>query len=640
MTKKGIAAVFFIFFFLFLLLYINPRIIHTCNGASIAAWVRFSHAQANAAGITQKAGSYHFPKLILETTPAYFKQAVFPPGGVTRFVITILMEACAYPVAGALLITICAWLLFAIPPLFSRQCGGSPLLISRYLLPLWLLAACAGYELNVLFWMIPLLGAFTAASLYQRLKQRGVVVNAAAMTVLFWVVWYLCGPACILFLILALLHNLFSAPRSLAINMPTAALSAAIIYIVEYLFVPPEYAMDFGFLLSPPMAPVFAIVGISAIIVFFHPATVRFLLRGHANKLLSRKIPEWARATLVLLLAALTIALIAAAPLNRDTRTVARTLHFLLEKQWNRILSEDFTALYRNFPRENSGLQTFAAHAVCRAQYERGQLGSALFSRPLSQFSAEPLMLLDATLVSGFANWIAALDLYAELGLVNLAEKVTGETMECMGPYDFLVYRRVQLQAAKGNCTAAAVYCRKLAGMPLFRRKALSFLEKLNDSAALAADSHVAHLRQCMDTVDYFLYQSREETMLRSILKSNPKNRMAYEYLIAFYLLTGEPGKASSEISRAADLGYDTLPCHWQEALCLAMSQDSSWAAQAPELPVRPETMERFDRFMQRYSLLENDPAAAPRKLEDEFGDSYFFFYTFEFTRNTRGFRR
>ena len=307
-------------------------------------------------------------------------------------------------------------------------------------------------------------------------------------------------------------------------------------------------------------------------------------------------------------------------------------LHFLLEKQWDRILAEDYTALYRNFPRENSGLQTFAAHAICRAQYEKGELGSMLFSRPLAQFSAEPLMLIDATLLHGFANWIAALDLYAALGLVNCAEKVAGEAMECIGPYDFLLYRRALLQAAKGNREAAAVYCRKLAGMPLYRKQAQSLLEKLNDSVALAADSRIARLRRYMDTADYFLFKSREEIMLQSMLKSNPKNRMAYEYLIAFYLLTGLPGSAAEEIVDAPRLGYGSLPRCWQEALCITMSQDSAWAARATELPVRPETMERFGRFLQRYSLLENDPAAAPRELEAEFGDSYFYFYTFEFT--------
>ena len=636
MTKKGTAAAFFVFYFLFLFLYINPRIIHTCNGASLAAWVRFSHTQVNTSGTTLKAEPYHYPKLILETTPAYFQQVVLPPGGADRFAVTLVMEACAFRAAGALLLTAVAWLLFALLPLYSRQCGGSPLPCGRYLLPLWLLASCAGYELSALFWMVPVLGALAAACLYQRLRTGSASMRAAAQAALFWTAWYLCGPACMLFLALALIHEIFRAVRSLAVIGPVAAVCVAILFFVENSVVRPEYAMSLGFLLEPPLPPIIALAGIPAIVVFSHPAVVRLLLRGHADKVFARRMPGAAGAALVSLITALTICWIAADPVNRDMRTVARTLHFLLEKKWDRILSEDYAPLYRNFPGENGGLQTFAAQAVCRAQFEKGQLGSALFSRPLAQFSAEPLLLLDATLVYGFANWIAALDLYSALGLVNLAEKVTGETMESMGPYDFLLYRRTQLQAAKGNCAAAAVYCRKLAGMPLYRSRALGFLARLNDSAALAADGRIAHLRQCMDTVDYFLFKSPEETMLRSMLKSNPKNRMAYEYLIAYYLLTGQPGKAADEIGRAPLLGYTALPRHWQEALCITMSQDSAWASRAAELPIRPETMDRFDRFMQRYSFLENDPAAAPRELEAEFGDSYFYFYTFECTGKAR----
>jgi len=626
MIKLGTAWLFFVFFFLYLLLYVNPRIIHTCNGVFVSAWVRSSRTPEK----TQKTESFHFPKLILETTPDYIRQVVVPPGGATRFAITLIMEASAFAVPGALLITACGWLLFVLIPLFSRQCGGSPLHIIRYLLPLWLFAACASYELNVLFWIVPLIVAFAAACLYQR--QHHSYIAAAVAIALFWIVWYLCGWACLLFGALVVIHELFRRARALAIIGPTVGVCAAFYYYIESSIVPPGSAMNFRFLLEPPLPIALALAVILATVVLFHPTSMRFLLRSHADKMLLIKMPGLFRASLILLLTAMVMCWIVTDQVNRDTRIVSRTLYHILEKQWDRILSENYSAIYRNFPRENGNLQTFVTHAVCRAHYEKGGLGSLLFSRPQAQFSAEPLMLLDATLLYGFPNWIAALDLYTELGLVNCAEKAAGETVECMGPYDFLLYRRALLQAAKGNSDAAAVYSRKLAGMPLYRKQALSFLEKLEDSTKLAADGTILRLRTCMDTSDYFLFSAREETMLQCLLKSNPKNRMAYEYLIAYYLLTGRPGNAAEAISRAAERGFHTLPRHWQEALCITMSQDSAWAARAADLPIQPETMDRFDRFMQRYSVLENDPATAPRELQAEFGDSYFYFYTFEFT--------
>jgi hypothetical protein len=121
--------------------------------------------------------------------------------------------------------------------------------------------------------------------------------------------------------------------------------------------------------------------------------------------------------------------------------------------------------------------------------------------------------------------------------------------------------------------------------------------------------------------------------MLRSLLDRNPANRAAGEYLMAYYLQTGQLKKIADNIFRAADFGYRRmLPRHWEEALCIYAYEDSV-TAKMQEFPLRGETVATLRRYLEAYAPYENDPVKeiyAASKLKGEFGASYFYFYTFQ----------
>src|SRR5208337_2601396 len=150
-----------------------------------------------------------------------------------------------------------------------------------------------------------------------------------------------------------------------------------------------------------------------------------------------------------------------------------------------------------------------------------------------------PVLMLQNTLTGGYVNWVVVLELAMDLGMVNTAEKITGEIMENMGPYPGIIYRRALIQIAKGNGDAAAVYLNKLACMPFYRAEAKHLLGMLDNNGALLSEPRIAAMRAYMDTTDYFLFTVSYETTYKNLLKSNPGNKTAYDYLMTYYLLTG-----------------------------------------------------------------------------------------------------
>jgi len=623
--EYGLPAGFFAFFFIYLLVYIDPRVIYSCNGFDLYSYVHYTCSGDISKSNIIDHHRYGDHRFILELTPSCLKDIVTVPGGLTGFLVTLVVYACHYPVMGALAITAIAWLLYFLFPVYIRRCGGPALVVCRYLPAVFLVTICARYELNYLFCLMPVMGALTAGIIYQRLSSRSSASCFFTFSLLFWPTYWFFQWAALLFTLFVIIHEIFLRPKTFLIPGVAAAVNIGVLVMIERYGISVENSIHISEFFLPIVPPIMVIAYFPLVAIMLKPAM------AHLPASL-RAAPPMIRPLVLLVVVAGFFVWSVNDTDNRKTRTIARTLHHIQNGQWEQILKEKSSSLYTTFPITNDPLQQFMIHAVNRALYKTGQLGEKMFLYPQASFSPEPLLLFKNTLTYGHAQWAASLDLFLDLGLVNLAEKLAGELIECMGPYPSFIYRSALIQIARGDTRAASVYLNRLSTMPFCRREARQLLQMLNDDTALASDSRIASLKACMDTSDYFLYQTDEETMLRSLLNRNPANKAAYEYLMAWYLQTGQLKKIADNIFRAADFGYrHLLPRHWEEALCIYAYEDSVTATMQ-EFPLRGETVATLRRYLEAYAPYENDPGKELRAaslLKAGFGTTYFYFYTF-----------
>jgi hypothetical protein len=172
--------------------------------------------------------------------------------------------------------------------------------------------------------------------------------------------------------------------------------------------------------------------------------------------------------------------------------------------------------------------------------------------------------------------------------------------------------------------------------MPFYRAEAKRLLGMLDNGNGLNAEPRIASMRANMDTVDYFLGTVKDETVLSNLLKSNPGNKAAYDYLMTYYLQTRLLERLADLAPEAPAFGYTVLPRCWEEALCVylvAGPQTPLFEASFSKL--RQETVQRFSEFARASMQMGNDPAAAA-KLAPLFGDSYFYFSVFKHSAGIR----
>ena len=63
------------------------------------------------------------------------------------------------------------------------------------------------------------------------------------------------------------------------------------------------------------------------------------------------------------------------------------------------------------------------------------------------------------------------------------------------------------------------------------------------------------------------------ESLLHQLLDSNPRNQMAFEYLMAHYLMTTELRRLSRQIGPLETFAYPAIPRHIEEAVLLGQKQ-------------------------------------------------------------------
>ena len=149
----------------------------------------------------------------------------------------------------------------------------------------------------------------------------------------------------------------------------------------------------------------------------------------------------------------------------------------------------------------------------------------------------------------------------------------------------------------KGEPEAARRFLALLERSLLHRRWARRLRRQLDDDPTLSDVPIVASRRKLMVVRDAIGEVERLEAMLEGLLERDRRNRMAFEYLMAHYLLTRQIDKLAANLDRFDDFQYPHLPRHCEEALVI-YSEAGQQALDLGDREIRPEARRRFYEYV------------------------------------------
>ncbi len=216
-------------------------------------------------------------------------------------------------------------------------------------------------------------------------------------------------------------------------------------------------------------------------------------------------------------------------------------------------------------------------------------------------------------------------DLYIDLGLVGQADEELTESMVSFGDNPFILKKLALVNLISGKNQTARVYLGALQKRLFFARWAREYLAKLERDPELSSDNEIQRLRSLIPKEQNGRFLAAPEMQLRAQIENGRKNKMAFEYLLALYMLRGEMWNIVEVAGRMEEYNYQKIPVAFEEAILLNNKHNKKEIS-FEKLKIRAETERRFDEFMAVTTRYRTENAAQS-ELARKFRNTYMYYY-------------
>jgi len=544
----------------------------------------------------------------------FFKSFVVLPGGLTEYVGALASQFFFYPVAGAAILAAVGLGAWSLAGGIARKIGLRHARLIG-LAPVVVLVAMWGRYTFHLADQLALLGALIVVRLYVTAPRPAArTIGFVLLSPVLYVI--LAGP----YLLAAAMCGLFEllARRKTVSAVVCVVVGGAVPWLVgaELLgaSVLDAYGRLTGALAIEPLETspgtwellLAATMGAALVLLVAGRWAVHRLIGASGAPGPDRRWHD------VLAVALVVIAVGAAlASYDRQAGRVLRINRYAKIGQWDKLLLVAAAC-------SPDDLSVHSCRQVNRALFETGQLGNRMFAFPQRPDGLLPDARLDEI---GFG---LEDDLLA-IGAVNQAEHLAAEALMVRGPTPHILRVLATAFMAKGEPQAARIFLTRLTRDLIHGPWARQRLAQLAQDPDLSDDETLQHIRAVMPKRDIVDAGDLETTLL-TLLAANPRNQMAFEYLMASYLLDWCLDDLTGGLETyLPGMTYDRLPGHYAEAMVIRSSQHP--LPNLHGLAIPKEVFQRAEQFAALKAAHGHDAKALTEALATDMADSYFRYH-------------
>ena len=567
------------------------------------------------------------PKLILELqSPAFlmdinfFKEFLQIPGGLIDWLSAAFMQFWTSDLFIAIFLTLCCWFIAFLTRKWLEILTENRLIHTFHLIPAVLLVFLhSQYDFNLSITLAFIINLSLLNIFIRWTPKRPIILTVAgiiALVLLFWIT----GGAFLICGVLFGFNELIVKKRYkngvfilvFSSLLPYTALSSVFLVTLKHAYLHnlisenPDKFLSIG-----------SIILIYYLLVPFIVSLAKIDMFQKSSKKISRFFRlvklniRWQCALGTLLIICGSI-LLTEKTFDNNLRLDLEINQFMKEGRWDDVI---YTA------RQCTIANPFLFHQINLALFQSGYLLDKMFS--FQQYFGSSGLLMDF-------NWRSyspakTSEFYWELGLLNESLHWAHEALELKGPTPEILKRLGMVYMIKVDHTAAKRFFLNLKNVPFYEKTADDLL-RLNDSPSdLAQNSEAQHIQSYTLTRDYIHLNSVSSVELELLLQRNPNNKMAFEYLMAYYLLTGNINGIVYYLPAFEYFKYPRIPRYVQETLLLA-SLESNFDQNQLNGLVQPITRQYFFNYQQILNKYKGNVSDARPELHAQFADTYWYY--------------
>jgi hypothetical protein len=297
---------------------------------------------------------------------------------------------------------------------------------------------------------------------------------------------------------------------------------------------------------------------------------------------------------------------------NKQISRVITIEQFAFDEKWNELI--DFQ---EKTPSVNKVGQYFYNVALA----ETGQLCNRLFSgRQDFKESSVALPWSDDFLVWGGYFFYTT-------GLVNEAHRWAYEEMVVYNPRPHNIKMLVKTNLVNGNYKMADKYLSMLKKTIFYRSWASQYAQCISDSSTSKIDPEFSAKQDILPQSNFYVYLESPEANLPALFEANNKNKTAFEYMMAFMMLSKNVESVAATIKMLKPLGYTKIPRHLEEAVMIYYNSKKTYP-DLGGLSISETTQHNFDAYFRAYVEARKNPSTMKERMRS-FGNTFWYYYHF-----------
>ncbi len=533
------------------------------------------------------------------------------PSGIIEYLSAFLLQYYYYPVAGALILTAVAWLLFVSSNLLMKQFRSNKFNIISYLPVLVfivLINKFSPYIANVLSLIISVL----SASFYIFVRPKKSLWRLGLFFGLLLILYYVVGGASLVYVLVLAFYEICSNRKNWILSIGYI-LFGALLPLIWGNYVLGMSIMDSYFRLFHYRPDIPLRFGIVVSLYSFFVLLVLFMALGNRFNFNKQKDISSGKFSDYRIFEVFVIIFVAGAvcflSFDYNISKALKINFFTNNRMWDKVIEEANDI-------GNRKISIISQSQINFALFHKGLLSKEMFSYPQS--------------LRGFLvglkpdKYIKLSPELFELGLVNDAQRIASEELSSCGEHPATLDMLAKISFVKGQKKATKLFLSALSKDVIYDKAAKENLKKLSQGKLFLSDSVINSVKKNMIKKDYAGEYPIDKKLL-FLLETNKTNKMAFEYLMAYYLLTKQVDKIYENIHWLKNFNYDKTPNYYQEALLIYHATHRKKKPEGYE--ISRQTVEIFNAITR--ITLANGKKRAFELLKEDYGKSYFIYYLF-----------
>jgi len=285
----------------------------------------------------------------------------------------------------------------------------------------------------------------------------------------------------------------------------------------------------------------------------------------------------------------------------------------VFKQDWDMVIKQ-----YERLPFKNA----YAQYYYNLALSEKDQLCHRMF---LGQQEFGPIAL---TLPSDIEQADKAMYFYYAIGLSNEAHRLAYELMVIHGYRPENIKMLIKTELLKGNYQIAERYIHVLKKTLHYKKWARKYEKIAHNPALIASDPELGEQIRMIPERDFFI-GTNDIQNIELLLQGSPNNKRAFEYKVARTLLEKDFVAVVNEVKIMKEIGYSSIPRHIEEAILAYMY----FTKEIPDLGglfVRPETEQRFIRYIDVYRKYNGDKSLIEKNMGKSDKNTFWYYLQFK----------